>query len=64
MEEQSPSLQELVGAARRRALLIAAVGAAVLAVGVPAAFLWPSIYRSTAPGRRCRASAAGACWPT
>src|SRR5262245_28364784 len=48
MEEQNLSLQDLIAAARRGALLIALVGAALLAVAVPVALLWPAVYRSTA----------------
>jgi uncharacterized protein involved in exopolysaccharide biosynthesis len=48
MQDQGLSLQEMIGIARRRAWQIALVAAVVLAVGVPAAFLWPAVYRSTA----------------
>jgi len=48
MEEQSFSLQELLGIARRRAVLIGAAALAVLALATPAALLWPAVYRSTA----------------
>src|SRR5215510_10026474 len=48
MEEQSLSLRELIAIARRRALWIALVSAALLAVAVPFAMLWPAVYRSTA----------------
>jgi uncharacterized protein involved in exopolysaccharide biosynthesis len=48
MQDQGLTLQELFGIARRRAWRIALVAGLVLAVGLPAALLWPAVYRSTA----------------
>ena len=48
MEEEALTLQELIGAARRRIVPVAAVACAVLAVAVPIVFAWPAVYRSTA----------------
>jgi polysaccharide biosynthesis transport protein len=48
MQEEALSLQELIGAARRRILPVAAVSVCVLAVAVPIVFAWPAVYRSTA----------------
>jgi uncharacterized protein involved in exopolysaccharide biosynthesis len=48
MRDEGLSLQELIGVARRRAARIALAAGAVLAVGLPAALLWPAVYRSTA----------------
>jgi uncharacterized protein involved in exopolysaccharide biosynthesis len=48
MQEQGLTLQELIGIARRRARRIALVAGLVLAAGLPAALLWPAVYRSTA----------------
>src|SRR5262245_50751871 len=48
MQEQAPTLQELIGAARRRVLPIAGAALAVVAIGVPVVLAWPAVYRSTA----------------
>lgn len=48
MEDQGPTLRELIGVARRHALRMALVASLLLAIGLPVAFLWPAVYRSTA----------------
>src|SRR3974390_2286577 len=48
MEDQGPSLRELIGVARRHAPRMALVAVLVLTVGVPVALFWPAVYRSTA----------------
>jgi succinoglycan biosynthesis transport protein ExoP len=48
MDSQGLTLQELIGILRRRGVLITATVLAVAAAALPAAFLWPAVYRSTA----------------
>lgn len=48
MDDQGPSLRELIGVARRHALRMVAVALLVLGVALPAALLWPAVYRSSA----------------
>jgi uncharacterized protein involved in exopolysaccharide biosynthesis len=47
-DEEGLSLRDLIAAARRRWLQAVLIAAALLAVAVPVALLWPPVYRSTA----------------
>src|SRR5262249_55285909 len=48
MEEPSLSLQDVLAMVRRRALHIGLVAAGLATAALPAAMLWPAVYRSTA----------------
>src|SRR5215467_5941925 len=47
-DEQALSVRDVLAAVRRRSLLAVAVAVALLVLAVPAALLWPPVYRSTA----------------
>ena len=47
-DEQFLSVRDILAAVRRRSLPAVAVAAALLALAVPAAMLWPPVYRSSA----------------
>src|SRR5215831_651286 len=47
-DEEGLSLRDLIAAARRRWLQAVVVAAALFAVALPVALLWPPVYRSTA----------------
>jgi len=48
MQEQAPTLPELAGIVRRRAVPILVALGVVLAVSLPIVFAWPAVYRSSA----------------